>query len=77
MEIQIGVFFIAICHLLFVVFRFFFSSPMISKCLTSSVFVLMLGPTGGWGAANGEGERTSAAIRRTADGEGGPDQQWD
>lgn len=65
-------------HLLFVDVWFlgvFFL--FISKCLTSSVFVLMLGPTGGCGEANGEGERTSAAIRRAADGEGGPDQQWD
>lgn len=39
-------------------------------------FVLMLGPTGGCGEANGERKRTAAAIWRAADGEGGAGQQW-
>lgn len=55
------------CHLLFV--------DVISMFDFIFVFVLMLGLTGGCGEANGEGERTSAAIRRAADGEGGSDQQ--
>lgn len=62
---------------LFVDVRYLGVFFLLSCDLFICVFVTMLGPTGGCGEANGEGERTSAAIRRAADGEGGSDQQWD